>query len=199
MVNLSIIIPTTGRPSLSATIESFAPDLQPGDQVIVMADDPDYHPVHGYDRDYPEVNWVFNVNRRVLGCFGHASRNYASDVFVTNPWVWSIDDDDVALPGALPAIRAAAESGECPWYVFKMTFGDNHRAAGATIWSFRNLIVGNVGTPMIVAPVTEAVWGTSPDLLCGDGYFGDFEYAQALQSTIGEPGWKDLPVALIRP
>ncbi len=57
---------------------------------------------------------------------------------------------------------------------------------------------------MIVAPASaKARWGTrgiddlGRDL--GDGYFGDHDYARALQEELGDPIWVDEVIAEIRP
>jgi glycosyltransferase involved in cell wall biosynthesis len=77
----TVIVPTAGRPTLTHTLASIVPQLEPGDQLIVDRND---------DRD-----------------FGNAARNRAIDKATTSHLVF-LDDDDEWLPGALDAMRAFA-------------------------------------------------------------------------------------------
>jgi hypothetical protein len=190
-VSISVIVPTVGRPTLWATLISFADDLEAGDAVIVIADRHSEYAqeqVEEFARVYPGNEWTY-AWLPVGGGWGHRQRNFALDHLVRTTYVWSIDDDDVAAPGALKLLRE--HQNPDGWTMFKMTFEKGHRASGITIWIWPQVTIGNVGTPMMFAPVCDARYGLS--------YTGDFDYALALQEELGEPEWSEDVIALIRP
>lgn len=78
-MSLSIIIPTSGRWSLNATLLSITPQLEPGDEIIVVRDSSD--------------DW------------GMKARNEAMRR-AKGTWLAFMDDDDIYLPGALALMRA---------------------------------------------------------------------------------------------
>lgn len=209
---LAVIVPTVGRHSLPDTLSSIAPQVQPGDRVVVVCD---------YERRFdfcseavdfvrqacePEVTWrCFMAGSRNLGCYGHPARNVALDYLAelseTPGWVWSLDDDDVAVFGALDMIRAACESGQAAWYVFRMRGGTGSHFPGVTVPTMGDrLQTGNVGTPMLVFPAaTTSRYGTSELHDSTAGYFGDFEMAKALEAEFGDPAWVASTVCEVRP
>jgi hypothetical protein len=211
--SLAIIVPTTGRLSLAFTLASLAAQTQDRDRVLVMCDDP-----LQYDTAQTCVEtiradakgcWCCYPSNENLGHYGHPQRNRVLDLLENlddaPAWVWSLDDDDVATFGALDMIRGAVTSGEAAWYVFRMVGGDNSHFPGLVVPAAGPKFArGNVGTPMIVAPaVCAARFGTGIDMGHGPdrgaGYFGDWEFAEALADELGAPQHRDEIVAEIRP
>ena len=114
-------------------------------------------------------------------------------------------------------MRRAIDSFPGSWFVFGMRGGPNSHFSGVTVPTFGHEIrPGNVGTPMILWPNCSARWGTSKtvewerggfasssgtfgekELM--EGYFGDYQFAVALQQELGDPIWIDHVVAEIRP
>lgn len=186
---LTVIVPTIGRSSLRATLASFASDLRADDLVIVATDGvrPEAEEVFD-DFSGGEANWM------LLPCheshdWGHSLRNEALDRFVEEGrYVWTLDDDDVATPGALEALRSRMDGG---WAIFRMEFGPAHFAYGITCWREKQLRFGDIGTPMTLAPRCGARFGSR--------YEGDWDYVQSLQVELGAPTWDDRVIALIRP
>lgn len=188
--SITIIVPTLGRPTLHATLGSFAESLTDEDQVVVVADgalrsvreiveDFDFHYngewIYHWRADFPAGNW------------GHPLRNNILNWGIQTDYVWTIDDDDAAAPGALDALRSA----EGPWTIFRMQFGPGHPANGITCWREPYLRYGDIGTPMILARPCAARFGNR--------YEGDWDYAQELQAEYGDPAWDERVIALIRP
>ena len=164
---ISVIIPTLNRPTLEATLAS----CKDATQVVLMPDP-----------------------RGEEGAYGHGLRNRCLDEgLATGDWLVSIDDDDEFLPGAFEAMRAAVAEHPGRWFIFKMTFGDGSHYPGVTVWDRPQVRVGNVGTPMILAPASaKSRWGVEGMTgLIGepreDGFLGDFVYAQRLREELGEP------------
>ncbi len=187
---ISVIVPTIGRDSLPQTLESFANELLIGDTVIVACDG--YHPhvsdlVGGFAKRFPSADWL-QITLDKQGDFGHPARNYVLDHCVDIGYVWTIDDDDVSVPGTLTTLHEHT-SGD--WTIFRMLFGDAHRAHGITCWREPQIRYGDIGTPMIFAPKCRSRFGSR--------YEGDWDYLQSLQAELGEPVWDEQVIALIRP
>jgi glycosyltransferase involved in cell wall biosynthesis len=96
-VTISVVIPTRGRRSLRATLDSVLPQLEPGDEVFVRCSD---------DED-----------------FGHAARQSMMARAKGTHLVF-IDDDDQFASGALSTIRSFARSNPGRIGIFRMRYLD---------------------------------------------------------------------------
>lgn len=187
---ITVIVPTIGRPTLERTLRSFAADLEEEDGVVVIADGDLVHLellVMDLAREFPNPTWVFAWEEHT-GLWGHNLRNVALDKFVDTSHVWTIDDDDVAEPGAIPVLRTYMD---CDWAILKMRFGPGHPANGIICWRYGILMHGDIGTPMVFARKSSARFGLH--------YSGDFDYVMALNQLYGEPVWGEEFIAHIRP
>lgn len=132
------------------------------------------------------------VTREKQGYWGHPLRNMILDQTPDGEYVWTIDDDDVAAPGALTELhKFLTVSDMLTWGIFKMEFGPGSHAHGITCWREPLLRRGDIGTPMIFAPKGAARFGHV--------YDGDWNYAEQLQAELGEPEWAKTVIAHIRP
>lgn len=95
-VRLSIIVATKGRDTLARTLSSIAPQLRPGDELIVECDD--------------------------TGDVGATPRT-AGMRKATGTHILFMDDDDVYTPGALETVRAALLADPARPHLFGMTSG----------------------------------------------------------------------------
>lgn len=174
MVAFSIIIPTCGRPTLERTLRSIIlAGATRSDEVLVIGDGPQ------------------PAARRIVACFvsrlrityletapsrcsGNAQRNHAFDLAKGSHLI-AIDDDDAYRPGAFSIVRAAAEANPGRFLIFRM---ESHtpRHPWGTLWNYKGASLGNVGTPMMVAPNVLEKLGR-----WGDRYCGDFDF---LESTL---------------
>lgn len=193
-MSLSIVVPTIGgRESILRTLDSIASQVNDGDEIIVVSEERDGL-LHSYVQRYEDQyggEWVYGYPEDgpcENGCFGHHLRNVALDTTVTGSHFWSIDDDDIMLPGAMELLRAC--QADVP-VIFRARWGNGHPAAGVELPIMQEVRYGNIATPMILAPVGEARWGLD--------YGGDFTYAEAVVAEFGEPIWRDEFVALVRP
>jgi len=100
MTTLTIIVPTTGRSTLVGTLSSIAPQLEPGDEVIVACNNDGNYGAASIDR-----------------CQEHAR----GDV------VLFCDDDDVYLDGALSRIRAWADANPGKIGLFRRRFNTGEK------------------------------------------------------------------------
>lgn len=97
--------------------------------------------------------------------WGHASRNRAMR-WAKGEWLMFTDDDDTVADGALAVVRAAVRQAPNAAHIFKMAYSD-----GRTIWTDREVRLGNVSTQMIVCPNREpfGVWNEAE-------YAGDYPF-----------------------
>lgn len=187
MIPLAIIVPTIGRPSLSATLRSISLQCKEDDNVIVVSDG--HRPLaRDIYQEWAPHDWWQYLELPPDGNWGHGLRNQVMDALEPNTHVVTIDDDDVYEDGALELFRAACCNIPV---VFRMRFGRGHPADGLTVWREPEVRYGDIGTPMILAPVGRSRFGLE--------YHGDFAYVSALVEEHGEPIWRPEVVAHIRP
>lgn len=170
-------------------LASLTPQLNPEDAVVVISEGPNTYvqqAVRSFSECIPGPDWTYTFDYG--GNWGHPNRNVCLDKHVHTSHVWTIDDDDIATPTALESLRS--HMGD-PWTIFRMHFREGHFANGLTLWTQETLVTGNVGTPMIFAPLSNARFGHD--------YMGDFAYCKELQLELGDPVWSEDLVALIRP
>ena len=109
---ITVIVPTIGRASLTDTLASFADDLTTVDAVVVMNDGKNLDTqktVERFANLFPLPDWIYQYEGIPLGDWGHPLRNIALDLFVETSHIWTLDDDDVAAPGALDALRSSCD------------------------------------------------------------------------------------------
>lgn len=206
------MIPTVGRPELARCLASVHEQLASDDLIYVMFDGEYRHMVETceeallFARDDWERIWFYASPDGVThGLFGHPQRNRALELLPRDiDLVWSIDDDDIALPGALPAIRSAV-AGPLPWFAFQMRFGPNSHAPGVVCWHEPKVQMGDIGTPCIVMPRSaKSRWGAlgvdpRTGWNGGAGYFGDYQLARNLEAELGPPVWVPFVVCEVKP
>lgn len=183
MMTFSVIVPTCGRPTLARTLESvILAGATRSDEVLVVGDGP--------QPAARKIVACFASRLRIIyrqtppsKCAGHAQRNHAME-FAKGSHLISIDDDDAYRPGALSRIRAAAQENPGRFLIFRM---ESHtpRHPWGTLWNYKGASLGNVGTPMMVAPNAPAKLGR-----WGHRYAGDFDFLESTLSHYPEgPVW----------
>jgi glycosyltransferase involved in cell wall biosynthesis len=95
MIGLSIIIASSGRPSLRAAVDSVLHQLRPGDEVLVDVND--------------TAPW------------GHRARNLAMPRAKGDALLF-LDDDDCYIDGALDVMRKAVEVVDDRPHIFRMRY-----------------------------------------------------------------------------
>lgn len=95
-VTFSIIVPTSGRPTLARTLASVTPQLEAGDELLVLRRDCEY---------------------------GNAARDEAMGRAAGTHLLF-MDDDDVYTDGAIATIRAAVSTDPNTIHVFRMRNSD---------------------------------------------------------------------------
>jgi glycosyltransferase involved in cell wall biosynthesis len=122
----SIIIPTLGRPTLMATLSSLVPQLESGDEVLVIRND--------------SHDW------------GAAARNSAIERARGSHLIF-IDDDDEYTPDALCTMRDFASRHPDRIGIFRMRWEFwNHGTYGRVLWQEPKVEMNNVSTQMFLVP-----------------------------------------------
>lgn len=163
-MSLSIIIPTIGRPTLITILQEIAPQLDDGDEVIVVGD--------GRQPDAERMSGGFGSRVRYLEfesvhCWGHPQRNWAMERATGSHLVF-FDDDDAVKPNALDTIRHAVLQNPKSPLVFRMHYGST------ILWRDRAVRCGNVSTQMFVVPNRKSLLGE-----WGGRYEGDLDFIQS--------------------
>lgn len=207
MTRLAVIVPTIGRESLLATLKSVVEaGAREGDEVRVVIDG-GQHQWAVADRIRESGLYVGDVHVKRIN-FADAGNDYggrARNAGLQWPgcdWVCYLDDDDVYLPGALTAVRAALADRDPTrpeLHIFRARVNDPRvqTAGDGCLWIDRDLRIGNVSTCMLVhslAPLaaTGVRWRT-------DVYEHDYHYAADLVAGGYELHWQDDVIAAVRP
>lgn len=111
MNSISVLIASSRRPTLSRTLASVAPQLAPGDELLV------------------DVN--------ADGDWGHEARNRLIDRADWGNWLVHIDDDDVLADDALDTVRR--ECGEPIPHIFRMRYADGRELWADTELCYGNI------------------------------------------------------------
>ncbi len=182
-VTVTCIVPTVGRETLQAALDSCAD----ADEVLVVVD-------RAKAGDWQPERLAANVRvLEVPQCDrgGHSSRNHAMP-YATSTHLCFLDDDDVYLPGAIDLMRVHATDRPV---IFRMEHPEH-----GIIWRDPSLWFGNVSTQMFLVPNDPArlgVWEHHQPELPQPG--GDYSFITSTVAKMGEPVWREELIAKYRP
>ena len=161
-MRLSIIMPTIGRFSLWRALNSLVPQLEAGDEVLLVGDGP--QPIAKRASEVYGTS-VRYVEHEPTHCFGNAQRQ-AGLAMASGDYVLFLDDDDILIPSAFAVVRdAIRETADCP-----MLFQHIDRN-GLVLWIDPVVRMGNVSTAQIVFPNRPEYLGAWKDVYEGDYWF----------------------------
>lgn len=181
-MTVSILVATTGRPTLERTLASITPQLRPGDQVIVIGATPEI----GARAARAGCTFVQAPMGRDWG----ASERAVGLQHATGDYVSFMDDDDVYLHGAREAMETAMTAHLGKPTIFRMRIA----RTGELLWRQPIAKMGNMGTPMMFLPTPVAKKGR-----WGRRYGNDFEYWTSMNWSPDAIAWSDTVIADIRP
>jgi Glycosyl transferase family 2 len=190
---LSVIVPTVGRPTLGRTLRSVIPQLASSDELIVIADGPEAHEAASGIVGRLNGRCRLYATDTRTGSWGNAQRDLGMTL-ATRTHLTFMDDDDVYAPGAFAAIRKAVTVDSDAVHIFGMRAWN-----GDVLPSTREVLSGNVGTPMVVIPNVKERLGSwvHPELL--DQGRSDFAFISETISKHPRLVWHDEVIALCRP
>lgn len=184
---ITVIVPTKGRTTLAATLDSLA-QLSAGDSVIVGVDgdQPQAQAILGsVSLPCPLTTFVVRPQADDLGC---TPRNLALSMVDSKSWVCWLDDDDIWVDGAAKTIRAKLREPHL-YHMFRMQWPD-----GRTFWRERKYKWANVGSPMFVSHISHARLGK------WDGRRGsDYRYIGDVVDDLDKIQWHKDVICHVRP
>jgi len=182
-MTVSILVATVGRPTLEHTLASIAPQLRPGDQLIVIGATTEI-------RDRATTYGAMFVHAPPGRNWGGSERA-AGMQFATGDYVAFMDDDDVYLPGARDAMEAAMLAHPGKPTIFRMQIA----RTGELLWREPVAKMGNLGTPMMFLPnvdrVKQGTWTKR--------YGNDFHFWESLRWPADAVVFDSAVIANIRP
>lgn len=191
---ISFIVPTVGNPKIEYCLASIVPQLEDGDEVLVVGD--------VTDRPLDETEEIVKSfkNSRVVylpapvtqHSWGHREINYGMRM-ANGQWLSFNDDDDIWNTGAAEVIRDAAATADGRPILFR--FLTYH---GFIAWTNRTLFMQDqVGGHCIVCPNIPEKLGK-----WGDHYQGDWTFIEETVNLHGGPAqiiWREELIAVARP
>lgn len=117
MARLSLICPTIGRSTLTRMIDSVLPQMQEGDELVIVGDGPQTNLNAAGMNAMPGVRYVETPTK--TGDFGCTPCDYGIEI-ATGDFVFFIGDDDICPEGAFEAIHKGVEVGPPVPHIFSM-------------------------------------------------------------------------------
>jgi hypothetical protein len=183
LVTVSVVIPTLGRPTLTATLASCAG----ADEVVVVLDTA--RGCHELPCELPANAVYAEGSFGVIG--GHAGRVHGMSL-ATSTHLALMDDDDVYVPGAFDLMRDAA----CDLPVL---FRMEHYLHGV-LWRDRVVRFGNVSTQMVLVPNAPEFFGEwTPHMPGLPQPGGDYTFIRGCVEKMGGVVWREEIVSVLRP
>lgn len=178
MLDVTVIVPTIGRDTLLATVNSI-PD---GWQTLVVAD--------GTAAFSKACVMLADTTATVVatpetGDVGHTQRNVGMEVARTE-WLAFMDDDDTFVPH----VESIVNPQHSLPHIYRMRY--HH---GGELWQDETVREGNVGTPMFVIPNVPSLLGRWPSRRSGDAVF----IQETCRLYDRPPVFVNQVIALIRP
>lgn len=194
MTTMSFLIPTHSpdRP-LAQCLDSVKDQLGKGDEVIVIGDthDGDMPTVKALVKSYGS-KFRYVAHDAGYHDWGHAQLNCGLSL-AQGEYVHCNDDDDVYLPGAVAAMKAAAAEDPGRPLLFRF-----QSYVGPVFWVERGLFARNwIGGHCLVAPRLPGKVGRF-----ASAYSGDFDYLEstiALHGGVESAVWKEEVICQARP
>jgi hypothetical protein len=191
----SVIVPTTGRLTLSWTLKSLMSQTQVGDEIIVVGDGS--RPATRdlcmmYQRGGAPIKYS-ELSVGTSHC-GAAQRDLAISI-ATGKWLTFMDDDDIYTRGALGVMRTALPMTPDKPHIFRMQYNDR---SGRVLWDVKQFRICNLGTPMMVVPNRPGLpkWMRPATTACFDWFW--IEKVMSLYPT-QQVAWHEDIIAMIRP
>ena len=163
---LTIVIPTIGRSSLEATLDSIACQIEMFDQVFVIGDGT-YPETRKLVQKYGIQYGYFELKDGPHHDWGATARNFGIEI-AKKAYIAFMDDDDRYLPGAFKCIKTAIQTFPGHPFMFRML----HERE--ILWKTNELCIGNVSSQMVVVPNIQAKLGRF-----SERYDGNFDFIRS--------------------
>lgn len=181
-MKLSVVVPTSSRPSLYATLHSIIrAGITKTDEVIVVGDSKQEESARicTFFTSRLPIRYIETPER--FNDFGHGPSNLGYSL-ATGTHLIRMDDDDTYTEGAFGKIRNAIAENPGKIIMFRMR-GLARRLSYELLWRDKVVGLGNIGTPMFVVPNMKEKLGK-----WGKWYGGDHDF---ILSTVEKFGGAD--------
>lgn len=198
-MNLVVVCPTLGRPTLTRALVSAVDQLEDDDRLVVVCDTLNGRPdcARAIVSDFQPANIDYLECGVPGSLYGNGQRDRALAYAAgRSSHLAFLDDDDCYVHGALDLIRERVGDDTSHAHVFKAEWGRGHHWQG-TLWAEPVWRVGNVGTPMLVVP--NRPYPSSWMDYNGGGTVSDFGWMSAAVERCDGVRWHDCLVARVRP
>lgn len=185
---ISVVIPTCGRASFFDTVVSAkAAGLLPTDEIVAVSDGR----VDGFMRSRNRLCEQTGLDVQayegpLTRCTGNTQRNIGM-LRASGDFLMFMDDDDTYIPDVFTAIREACLDGPDRLHIFRMRYDD-----GRVLWRTKDLVHGNIGTPMLAVSRLLAKGCVWPEI-----YAADWAFVTQLRAAGLRPEWHDLVIARV--
>lgn len=142
-MKITVITPTIGRESLKTMLDSLLPQLEEGDEVIVIGDGPQPNAKRIVDT-YASRKIVY-LEHGPIRNYGNPQRNLAIKM-AKGDYLLFIDDDDCPLKDSIKGVKSIAEANAGRPFMFRMYHGP------LLIWTDNEIRGGNISGQMFIAP-----------------------------------------------
>lgn len=142
-MNLTVITPTIGRDSLKRMMDVLVPQLEDGDESIVIGDGPQPNArriVEAYNS-----RKITYLEHGPIRNYGNPQRNLAISM-AKGDYLFFVDDDDQVLQDCLAGVKRIASEFPGKPLMFRMYHGP------MVLWAERAVRGGNISGQMFIAP-----------------------------------------------
>lgn len=186
---LSILVPTHDGDGLERLFASIAPQLAPGDEVIIIGDTYE-NPLIEVEALVTQAGYRFLPYDAGHHCWGHCQLNAGVAVARGDYLVFN-DDDDIFTPNAFACIRAAIGQQLMPR---PLMFTFRCGRLGRTLPERYEVVESAIGGHCLVTPNIPGTYGA-----WGERYGGDFDWIKTtLDHWPDGPAWYDDVIAEAR-
>ena len=181
-----ILIATIGKESIFNIIDSLNQQLNENDYLTIVFDGPNLPNIDKVKMKTLKLKCKVNiiVEEKNLGFWGHAIRNKYNNL--EGDFVFHIDDDDNIVNDCMNTLRNICQDKNTI-YIFKMDVNND------IIWKTKEIIHGEIGTPM----------GIIPTKINSTSYFtykygGDFDFYKKLENDGNKIEYIDKVIYMVR-
>lgn len=143
MPSLAVITPTIGRASLRTMLQGLLPQLDAGDEVLVIGDGP--QPNAKKIVEDLKSTFIRYWEIPLIRNYGNPQRNIALQEAKAD-YIMFVDDDDTVCPDGIEKVKEVASKYPGLPLMFKMVH------AGSQIWREKIICCGNVSGQMFITP-----------------------------------------------
>jgi hypothetical protein len=186
--SIHVLIATIGKESIFNMLDTLKKQLTINDYLTIVFDGPDLPNIDKVKTITSDFLCKTNVivEEKNLGFWGHAIRNKHNKL--AGDFVFHIDDDDNISPDCMKSLHSICKNKNTI-YIFKMDVGEDK-----VIWKTKEIIFGEIGTPMGIIPTK--INSTSEFTY---RYGGDYDFYKKLENDGNNIEYVDKVIYIVKP